>query len=217
MYRIIGGDQQEYGPVSAEEVRQWIAEGRLNAQSKTRAEAGAGWQTLGDFPEFAEALRTGSQPTPGPAPLPVPLPAGASASGEHDAALQRVSAPAMWLLVVGILDVAMTGFDLLSRLLLTNTAQVMQQLQALPPEFRAILEKLMGPAGAAYDLVGIVADVLIIIGALRMKALQGYGLAITASILAILPCLSPCCILSMPFGIWALIVLTRPEVKSQFT
>ena len=78
------------------------------------------------------------------------------------------------------------------------------------------MEKLLGPAGAAYDLLGIIADIVIILGAVRMKGLQGYGLAVAASVLALLPCLSPCCILSMPFGIWALIVLMRPEVKSQF-
>ena len=28
MYKIIGGDQKEYGPIGAEQIRQWIAEGR---------------------------------------------------------------------------------------------------------------------------------------------------------------------------------------------
>ena len=31
-YTIIGGDTKEYGPISADDVRQWISEGRLNAQ-----------------------------------------------------------------------------------------------------------------------------------------------------------------------------------------
>ena len=33
-YIIIGGDHKEYGPVNEMEVRQWIAEGRLNAESR---------------------------------------------------------------------------------------------------------------------------------------------------------------------------------------
>ncbi len=57
MYKIIGGDQKEYGPVSADELRHWIAEGRLNAQSYVRAEDGGEWKDLSSFPEFAEALR----------------------------------------------------------------------------------------------------------------------------------------------------------------
>jgi len=53
MYHIIGSDQKEYGPVAAEQVRQWLKEGRLNAQSKVRPEGGAGWQPLSALPEFA--------------------------------------------------------------------------------------------------------------------------------------------------------------------
>jgi uncharacterized protein DUF4339 len=70
MYKIIGGDQKEYGPVSAEDVRHWIAEGRLNAQSLAQAQVGGGWRPLGDFPEFAEALRlqAAAQPAAGTPP-----------------------------------------------------------------------------------------------------------------------------------------------------
>jgi len=57
MYKIIGGDQKEYGPVSAEELRHWIAEGRLSGQSNVRGEGASEWKPLASFPEFAEALR----------------------------------------------------------------------------------------------------------------------------------------------------------------
>jgi hypothetical protein len=55
MYKIIGGDEKEYGPVTAEELRRWIAEGRLSGQSLAQAEGGE-WKVLATFPEFAEAL-----------------------------------------------------------------------------------------------------------------------------------------------------------------
>jgi len=58
-YRIIGGDQKQYGPVSADELRQWIAEGRLSGDSLILSEGGAEWKPLAAFPEFAIAL--GSQ------------------------------------------------------------------------------------------------------------------------------------------------------------
>lgn len=215
MYKIIGGDQKEYGPVTAADIRQWIAEHRLNAHSKVLAEGSADWKPLSEFPEFADALRAGPQPAPTPAPFATS--AGTSGSSGRAAALHQVGTPALWLLVVGIIDLTLTGFDLLSRLFLTHTADVMRQLQMLPAEMRSIMEKLMGPAGIALDLAGLVVDVLIILGATRMKVLQNHGLAVAASVLALLPCLSPCCILSMPFGIWALVVLLRPEVKSQFS
>jgi hypothetical protein len=56
MYRILGADQKEYGPVSAEVLRQWIQAGRATGRTLARAEGEAGWKPLSDFPEFAEAL-----------------------------------------------------------------------------------------------------------------------------------------------------------------
>jgi hypothetical protein len=57
MYKIIGGDQKEYGPVTADDLRHWIAEGRLSGQSLVQAEGTSDWKPLTAFPEFADALR----------------------------------------------------------------------------------------------------------------------------------------------------------------
>lgn len=57
MYRIIGGDGKEYGPISVDQVQQWIREGRANAQTRARAEDGVEWKALGEFPEFAAAVQ----------------------------------------------------------------------------------------------------------------------------------------------------------------
>jgi uncharacterized membrane protein len=56
MYTIIGGDQKEYGPISGDDVRQWIAEGRLNEQSLAKGEGDAEFRTLEKFPELASAF-----------------------------------------------------------------------------------------------------------------------------------------------------------------
>src|SRR5438093_12052328 len=53
MYRIIGSDGREYGPVSAEQLRQWMADGRVNQQTRVQAEGGTEWKTLADFPELS--------------------------------------------------------------------------------------------------------------------------------------------------------------------
>ena len=68
MYRIIGADGREYGPVSAEQLRQWIAEGRVNQQSRIQAEGATDWKSLADFPELAAA----SAPPPLSPATPVP-------------------------------------------------------------------------------------------------------------------------------------------------
>jgi len=64
-FHIIGGDQKQYGPVAAEELGQWVAEGRLNEHSLVLAAGAAEWKPLAAFPEFAAALqpqRTGRAP-----------------------------------------------------------------------------------------------------------------------------------------------------------
>lgn len=73
MYKIIGGDQREYGPVSADELRRWIAEGRLNAHSLVQAENSTEWRALSTFPEFAGALQ-GQAAGPSAAGVAVPPP-----------------------------------------------------------------------------------------------------------------------------------------------
>ena len=56
MYKITGADGHEYGPVTAEQLRQWIREGRANAQTRAQSEGSTEWKTLGEFSEFADAL-----------------------------------------------------------------------------------------------------------------------------------------------------------------
>ena len=49
-YTIIGGDNKEYGPISGEDIRQWIAEGRLNSQTPIKSDTDTTWRTLGSLP-----------------------------------------------------------------------------------------------------------------------------------------------------------------------
>ncbi len=56
MYRIIGADGREYGPVTADQLREWIAEGRANAQTRALAEGTAQWKPLVEYLEFAPTL-----------------------------------------------------------------------------------------------------------------------------------------------------------------
>jgi hypothetical protein len=61
MYRLVGADQKEYGPISAEQVRQWIKEGRANGSTIARFEENP-WKPLSTFPEFAVDLAQGPLP-----------------------------------------------------------------------------------------------------------------------------------------------------------
>jgi len=56
MYIIVGADGKEYGPVGFEQMRQWIAEGRVNAQTRVRQADAPGWQPAAEVPEFSALL-----------------------------------------------------------------------------------------------------------------------------------------------------------------
>src|SRR5262249_42130746 len=65
-FKVIGGDNKPYGPVPTEELRRWIAQGRLNAHSLVLPEGATQWVPAGSLPEFADALRSGAQTPPPP-------------------------------------------------------------------------------------------------------------------------------------------------------
>lgn len=79
MFKIRGADQKEYGPVSADVLRQWIAERRADGRTMIQAAGTTDWRPLSEFPEFAGALAAGPRPPvpPGPSPLQASMPAGA--------------------------------------------------------------------------------------------------------------------------------------------
>jgi GYF domain 2 len=60
MYTIIGGDGKEYGPVTADQVRSWIAGGRANMETKARAAGTDEWRRIGDFGELSGSVAAGA-------------------------------------------------------------------------------------------------------------------------------------------------------------
>ncbi len=67
-----------------------------------------------------------------------------------------------------------------------------------------------------WSIVLLTTSGVVIYGAIQMKNLRNYRAAMTAAIISMIPMLGPCCILGIPFGIWALIVLMQPDVKAHF-
>jgi hypothetical protein len=71
MYKIVGADGKEYGPVSLDQMRQWIAEGRVNAQTQVQQAGAPGWQPATELPELSAlfaARAAASAPSIGPSP-----------------------------------------------------------------------------------------------------------------------------------------------------
>jgi hypothetical protein len=213
-YVIIGGDGKEYGPITSADIRQWLAEGRLSEQSLAKAESDAEFRPLGKFPEFAELF---NRPTP---PIHSPtISSGNAADGfARDAALQKIKAPAVAIIVLAIINIVLSVWNAVK--LIFFPPDLNQEFAKYPqlqdPQVQHILQLFYGPLGIGSAIFTLLMGIVILFGALKMRKLENYVFAFTAAILAILPCVSACCILGLPFGIWALVVMNKPEVKSQF-
>lgn len=130
---------------------------------------------------------------------------GASASN-------KVKGPALGMLISTIIGVL---FALLGLALNILGLGLMASVdQPADPAFASLLGQ--GVFAIAQSLIGLIGGGVIIFGCIKMMKLQSYGFAFTTAILAMIPCISPCCLLGIPFGIWGLVVLNDPYVKSSF-
>jgi hypothetical protein len=55
-YRIVGADGKTYGPVGLEQIRSWLAEGRVESRTPVHVEGTPAWTTLGLLPELTTEL-----------------------------------------------------------------------------------------------------------------------------------------------------------------
>jgi prepilin-type processing-associated H-X9-DG protein len=112
-YTIIGGDQKQYPLVTEDNLRSWIAEGRLSERSLIKAEGDAEFRPLADFPEFADALAARLAPEAAP-----------PASSTEAAGPTKTSGLAITSLVLGILGAFTCGATALIGLILGIVAMV---------------------------------------------------------------------------------------------
>src|SRR5262249_9746071 len=134
-------------------------------------------------------------------------------------AREMVSGPATGLLVTGILGIVTQVCGLAGNVMIASGAlPAGPQFQggAQQQQQQQMMNMSSGVIGIVMGFVGLVLSVVIIMGAQRMKRLESYGFVMTSAILAAIPCISPCCLVGLPVGIWALVVLNKPEVNSAF-
>jgi hypothetical protein len=137
-------------------------------------------------------------------------------------AARSVQAPALALLIIAIVFLL---FQILQFIFApTLVSGFIQQIQAAqaksgqpvtPVDLPQNLGR--GPLDFLFLFLMLAGSAVVIYGALQMKNLKNYPLAMAASIIAMIPYVSPCCCVGLPIGIWALVVLLKPEVKSAFT
>jgi hypothetical protein len=68
MYKIIGNDGNTYGPVTAEQIREWITQGRVENRTAVLSDGTTEWTFLGLLPEFTP-LFSGSPPVIAPSKM----------------------------------------------------------------------------------------------------------------------------------------------------
>jgi hypothetical protein len=126
-------------------------------------------------------------------------------------ASDQVSGPSVGLLITGILGAVLSFIGLIASLFETGIESIKAHRY-----FEEYADLAEGAAGVAFCFVGLLLAAFIIYASLKMKELTQWGLCLAASIIAMIPCVSPCCIVGLPIGIWCLVVLTKPEVRAAF-
>ena len=229
MYYIQGADQKEYGPVSADQLRQWISENRLNRFSPARADGESLWKTLGDFPEFAEVLVVAvppaseappSEPTTVSATNASPYGSGfrPSTPGISESVIdEKIKVPAIGIITTGALGALLSLTGVITTLSGSNKNTEIPP--GLPPEAAGLLKSYllaMEPFNLPLNLLALILSVLTLMAGIKMLHRRSYGLVMAGVIVGMIPCLSGCCCTGLPFGIWALVVLSNAEVRKSF-
>jgi uncharacterized RDD family membrane protein YckC len=146
MFTIIGGDGKEYGPVTVDQIRTWIASGRANLDTQAKALGTGEWRQVGDFAEFASP--DGAPPIIGEV---------AASSADPALASQGVRLGAALLNAFVYFLAAMPGSMMMSAQLLKQNPQLAQG--GVPHLENLNLAGFMG--GAIWVWLGLGAAVLV--------------------------------------------------------
>lgn len=125
----------------------------------------------------------------------------------------HIKLPAIGILVVGILGIISAIYSTLN--VVFGLGATFFDPNDVPPEMQQAVAWL-----SSVETVGIFVNVLgsgfLIWAASQMLKLRSHTPALIASVIAMIPCWGGCCCIGLPVGIWALLVLLKPEVKAAF-
>jgi len=124
----------------------------------------------------------------------------------------KVAIPAIGLLATAIVGMLLQVISIILNIInLVGGAAV-----TLNEDANGIAMLMQGGVGLMFNFLAVIMGGIIIFGAMKMKNLSGHGAAMAAAVIAMVPCLSPCCPLGLIFGIWAIVAMSDPEVKAAF-
>jgi hypothetical protein len=127
----------------------------------------------------------------------------------------RVKGPAIGLIVLGGLGVIFAIIGLLANGMLLDMYK-----SVLPPDQYQQVEgalKANTVVRLAFSIFAVFVSAFVLYGGIQMMNLRNRSLVMIAAVVAMVPCIGPCCLIGVPVGIWALVLLSKPEVKAAFT
>jgi hypothetical protein len=146
-------------------------------------------------------------------------------SDTNTTASGRLHAPAVGLIVTGILGVLLQLGSIVNELLGNPLQQAMLDFLAAQGMDTASFDSLPLSGGLLFGtqfvlqlvmgLVFLALSGFVAWGGFQMLRQRHHSACIAAAIAACLPC-SACCCLGLPFGIWAIVALNRADVRSAF-
>jgi len=139
-------------------------------------------------------------------------------------ARQALNVPSLLVLIAAVLAALFAFVSLASTAMTSGSPDWLLNL-IKEPELREQLREAMRQSESnkalnyGWPILMVLANGFAAFGALMMRNLKMYPVALMAGVVSAIPCLftSCCCVFSMPAGIWAIIVLMKPEVRAQFS
>jgi hypothetical protein len=155
MYKIIGVDEKEYGPISADQLRQWISEGRINASTKVQPEGTGVWKRVVELPEFAAALSVAAPSHTAPITMAPP----------H--APSKANLMAVWAMITGFLSFVPCCWGVVGIVSIVLGCVALSQIKKNPQQ--------TGSGFAITGIVlGIISIIMAIVGTVIVAAFPGF-------------------------------------------
>lgn len=149
---------------------------------------------------------------------------------DPEAGRRKVKGPAIGLIATAVLTLGLVGYEVYQFQTGAVDAEFEKQMKqidenkGIPADQKKMQKDILvmirdGIKAAGLPMYGAQALVLLLLllGGVQMLRLSSRGLSYTAAVLAMIPCVtSYVCLLGLPFGIWAIVVLGHPDVKAAF-
>jgi hypothetical protein len=159
MFKILGPDGKELGPINADTLRQWVGEGKVDLTTLVRREDVTEWTPLAQIPEVTGPRPNPSATSPPPLPPPplVPLSRAGAPPSDRPRVRQRTSGLAIAAFVLSFLASCTVGLSAIASLVVGFMA--LRQIKRSGGELRG---KGLAIIGQALSVLSLLAFLLLL-------------------------------------------------------